>query len=188
MKRPWLWMLAGWLVVAAGVFGWKMLRRPPSDGRAELAPAVAAILDRGGRVRFDEKDPERLVAVDFTVAPVSDADLAVLKRLPDLRQLNLGGTRISDAGLSHLGGLKGLEELYLLAVPITDAGLEHLRGLTGLRQLDLSATRVTDAGLRHLEALTGLEHLYLVDTRVTREGVKQLQRALPDLNIHLTSF
>lgn len=185
MRRPWLLMLLGWLVVGAGVFAWKMMSRPESDNRASLAPVIAAIEGLGGRVGFDDDDPERLAAVDFTATRVTDADLECLQNLTELRRLYLGGTQVSGAGLGHLSRLTGLEELYLLSTPVDDAGLRHLEGLTGLRELDLSATRVTNAGLKHLKTLTNLQHLYLADTRVTREGVKDLQRALPALTIYL---
>jgi len=101
-----------------------------------------------------------------------DGDLAHLKGLTGLRELDLGYTKITDAGLAHLKGLTGLRELNLRHTKITDAGLAHLKGLTGLRKLYLVGTQFTDAGLPHL--------LYLGDTQITGAGLADLKKALPE--------
>ena len=80
------------------------------------------------------------------------ADLAHLKRLAQLRQLDLRGTTITDAGLEQLKGLSQLQGLLLSGTQITDVGLEQLRGLAQLQGLGLSATRVTDAGVEAFRA------------------------------------
>jgi internalin A len=83
--------------------------------------------------------------------PVRDAELAYLRGLRGLYQLNLDATKVTDAGLVHLKGLTQLEELFLDSSRITDAGLEHLRGLTQLRTVDLRNTQVTDKGVSELK-------------------------------------
>ncbi len=62
--------------------------------------------------------------------------------LPQLRELDLGNTKVTDAGLEHLKGLWQLQELRLSGTEVTDAGLEHLKGLRQLRTLDLTSTKV----------------------------------------------
>jgi hypothetical protein len=183
MKRPWILIGTGALVLAAGLAAWTYFRHPgPSR-------AVAAIEALGGRVLVDETDPDRpVVAVDLTATAATDTDLELVASLPTVKRLYLGGTDVTGAGLAHLRGLTQLQELYLFSTRVDDSGLAQLAGMTGLRELGLSSTPVTDGGLVHLRGLTRLEDLYLDGTRVTPEGVKDLHQALPGLNIHLSSF
>ena len=65
---------------------------------------------------------------------VSDAGLAYLKELPNLRCVKLDGTRATDAGLKHLVGMSGLEDLLLRETAVTDSGVAELkRALPDLR-------------------------------------------------------
>jgi hypothetical protein len=88
-----------------------------------------------------------------------------------------------DADLVLLKEVPQLERLYIGRTNVTDAGLEHLKGLTQLRFLLLDGTDVTDAGLDHLKGLTQLEQLWLDETFVTDAGVADLQKALPGCSI-----
>jgi hypothetical protein len=147
----------------------------------------------------------------FEVEPfptATDADLTLLKGLPDVHTVKLNScVNITDAGLAHLGEvkdlphldlvnmpgvtdaglahLKGLQQLTFLALErcdrVTDAGLAHLKGLPELRFLSLRGTSITDAGLAQLVGVKKLRELDLRDTPTTKEGVKQLQAARPNL-------
>ena len=130
-------------------------------------------------VYFDEITSVYLVATRIT-----DAELAQLQGLTNLRQLDLDSTQVTDAGLAHLKGLTGLQELYLNKTQVTDVGLAHLQGLTSLQGLWLSDTQVTDAGSVHLQGLTRLKRLNLFNTQVTDPGVVKLQQALPRCQIY----
>ena len=57
---------------------------------------------------------------------VTDATLAHLQELTELRSLHLPGSQVTDAGLVHLGQLTQLQVLYLGQNRVTDAGLAHL--------------------------------------------------------------
>jgi tetratricopeptide (TPR) repeat protein len=116
--------------------------------------------------------------------PVTDAGLAHIKDLINLRRLTLRGTAITDAGLAHLTGLENLEELDLELTRVGDAGLVHLKGLKSLRTLRLSSTNISDAGLVHLEAIPNLEGVNIHSTKVTQAGVKRLREARPGLDIY----
>ncbi len=85
---------------------------------------------------------------------ISDAGLDPLRRLADLRVLDIGLTGVTDAGLARLRMLDRLEYLYLAGLAgVTDAGLAHLSELTGLRGLDLrGCVGVTVAGVEALHA------------------------------------
>ncbi len=81
---------------------------------------------------------------------LTDAGLAHLATLPNLRHLGLGGTAITGAGLGVLAGLTQLETLNLGGTRVTDAGLGVLARLTRLRAVDLMWTRTGDGALRAL--------------------------------------
>jgi hypothetical protein len=53
---------------------------------------------------------------------------------------------VTDAGLAHLRGLTNLRMLVLIGTKLTDAGLEHLKGLTNLEGLVLEQQRGSNKG------------------------------------------
>jgi len=126
-----------------------------------------------------------LLRVDFSLQGknVKDDELAVLKDMANLVELNLGGTTISDAGAGHLKPLTNLIRLQLHKTKITDAGLANLKGLPKLTILNLYGTEITDAGLEHLKAMTHLERVTLKGTKVTAAGLQALRAALPAIQV-----
>ncbi len=115
--------------------------------------------------------------------PALDGELGILKDVPNLVWLHLGGTDVTDEGLPHLAGLNSLTRLHLERTKVSDAGLANLKDLQNLAYINLYQTGISDAGLAHLEGLKGLKNLYLWQTKVTKAGVDKLQKALPDCNI-----
>ena len=115
---------------------------------------------------------------------VADAELALIKLLPKVQQLNLAATSVTDAGLSNIAGFTDLTHLHLDRTAVTDAGLAHLKGLTALVYLNLYSTAVTDEGLKHLAGLKNLRRLYLWQTKVTDAGPAALKAAVPELYIN----
>lgn len=122
---------------------------------------------------------------DFSLSAreLKDADLAALKDIPNLVELDLGGTTVTDAGLAHLAGLKNLVRLQLEKTKVTDAGLAHLKGLDNLVSLNVYGTEVTDKGLEHLQGLKNLKRVYVWQTKVTEAGAKKLSAAIPGLQV-----
>jgi Leucine-rich repeat (LRR) protein len=144
-------------------------------------------------------------------AHMTDDELAVLKKLPHIKDLTLCNTKVTDAGLANLTDLRQLSRLHLIGgfsdtglehverlprlrelslrgTRVTDDGLKRLLGFGRLQHLDLSRTQVTDAGLQHLERFTELQHLDLSDTRVTDTGLEHLTqlKELRTLDLHDT--
>ncbi len=126
-----------------------------------------------------------LLRIDFSLQgkEVKDDDLALLKDIPNLVELDLGNTTITDAGLAHLKPLTNLQRLQLEKSKITDAGLEHLKGLQKVVSLNIYGTDVTDKGLEHLKELKNLKRVYVWQTKVTEEGAKKLQEVIPGLHV-----
>ena len=139
---------------------------------------------------LDKEDSERLLRLHLGEAKITDASLARLQGVAELRGLYLDGMKITDAGLAHLEGLTGLQELDLEDTRITDAGLAHLKGLTGLQKLDLTYTKITDAGLAHLKGLAGLQKLDLTYTKITDAGLAHLKglTGLRELDVGYTQI
>ncbi len=107
---------------------------------------------------------------------LTDAGLAHLKGLKDLRTLQLTGAQhITDAGLAHLAGLTGLTSLDLAHTKITGAGLAHLKGLIGLRVLNLSETPLDNAALANLAAMTEMRDLDLSKCKIDYAGIMHLK-------------
>lgn len=115
---------------------------------------------------------------------VTDAQLADLAPIAQqIYSLNLANTKITDAGLAHVASLPNLRVLHLEKTGIGDAGLAHLKSLSNLEYLNLYGTQVTDAGLANLEGLKNLKNLYLWQSQATDAGAQKLQAALPECKI-----
>ena len=174
----------GLCLMMSGVFvsiGFSQEKPAPTD--AEKA-AMAEIRKVGGQVMELAQNDARLdVAYHLADGKIEDAQLASLKNLPKLAQLNVRGKDITDAGLAHIKDSKGLVRLHLERTKVTDAGLEQLKGLENLEYLNLYGTAVTDAGLKHLEGLKKLKRLYLWETKVTDAGVAAIKAAVPGLQV-----
>ena len=106
---------------------------------------------------------------------VTEAGLAHLKDLRQLRKLDLMGRRVAGVEFEHVAVLTQLEDLNLGGTDAGDAELERLQAMTRLRALGLAGTRITDAGLRYLEGLTRLETLSLSKTHIGNAGVEHLR-------------
>jgi Leucine-rich repeat (LRR) protein len=119
---------------------------------------------------------------------VTDAALVHVRELAGLEHLTLARTNVTDAGLMQLAELTNLSILTLSETKVGDAGLIHLKKLTNLRILDLNKTNVTDAGLAHIEGLKNLRFLYLRHTCVSDAGLPHLTGLtnLTELNLYFT--
>jgi hypothetical protein len=62
--------------------------------------------------------------------------------------IELDETQVTDAGLAHLTALKQLKMLDLRKTKVTDAGLAQLKGIATLTKLDLRETEVSVGALR----------------------------------------
>jgi hypothetical protein len=103
----------------------------------------------------------RTVVLQMANPDVTDATLAYLKGMDELRELDLNDTQITDAGLPILAGLPKLQELRLRKTKITDEGFrKYLATKDGLRKLDLRETEVKGKTLRDWKQ-AGPEREYL---------------------------
>lgn len=152
---------------------------------ADERAVVQRIKELGGQVNDGKEGDERSVfRVILPAEQIEDSDLAMLKDLPDLRELYLSGLvsksppsgkgNVTDKGLAELKSLIKLESLNLCGNRITDVGLKELQTLKQLRSIDLSLTYVTDAGLKELQAFEHLASLRIWDVKITDVGLSHL--------------
>jgi Leucine-rich repeat (LRR) protein len=135
--------------------------------------------------------------LDLYATKVTDAGLAAMEKLTQLKRLEMRGTRVKGPGFSHLANLKnlkylvlsetsfgdeglshlkdlGLEHLDLWNTSVTDTGVANLAGMSQLRWLNLDGLNLTDAAAKSLAGLTNLESLNLSNNAITDAGLEQL--------------
>lgn len=121
-----------------------------------------------------------LKGVDLSQAAVSNAGLANLQHLTQIEGVNLpndypeAARNISDDGISRFAKLAKMHSLYLDHTGLTDNGLASLQGLTNLTALGLQDTKVTDEGLVYVGRMRKLRFLALWKTQTTDKGVSHL--------------
>ena len=144
-------------------------------------------LQKAGVLAIRLAQNTNLLRVDFSLRgkEVKDDELALLKDMPNLVELNLGGTNITDASLIYIKPLANLTRLQLHNTKITDAGLSNLTGLTKLTSLNLYGTAVSDQGVQQLKDLKKLKNLYLYLTKVTPPMAKNLAASVPGLDVNI---
>lgn len=142
----------------------------------EQESAIAELKRLGVRLIGVEPSPGKpAIVAQFVRHSITDTEVQRLKKLTNLRRLDLGGTPVTDASLVHLKGFTNLQRLSLSITQVSDSGLEHLTGLTRLVELNLSHSKVSDSGLEHLKGMSNLELLYLHGTQVTDSGLIHLK-------------
>lgn len=159
----------------------------PAAGAPDMAPVLALEKELGVAILpLAQNDP----ALTFNCVNVADkfgdAELAKFAPLADrLSEMNLGRSKVTDAGLATLSGMKNLKKLHLPNTGVTDAGIDSLLGLENLEYLNLFNTKVTDTGIAKLEKLAKLKRLYVWQTGVTKPAAEALHTKLPEIVINL---
>lgn len=117
--------------------------------------------------------PEREVKLAFNESAVADVKLLADFKAESLAGLSLRRLPIKDDDLAFVRHLEGLRELDLSGTGITNEGLKHLETLKQLEVLSLSGTKVTDEGL---SAVVRLEKLTILDlpSQITPDGLVRL--------------
>jgi Leucine-rich repeat (LRR) protein len=116
---------------------------------------------------------------------ISDPGMETIGKLNQLTWLSLtGGVQgVTDKGMVQLKNLTQLQRLAILGSGITDEGVAPLAELTNLKSIDLTANNLTDASLQHFRGLKNLEQLYVHNTQITAAGIAELKQALPNCKI-----
>jgi len=113
-----------------------------------------------------------------------DADLACLRKVKSLEQLQLYPRKFTDAGMAYLAELTELGSLNVGGPDFNDDALRHFAGMTKLDNLTIGDGNITDKGLRHLENLKALRCLRITSRRrFSTAAIRRLRRKLPNLAI-----
>jgi len=115
--------------------------------------------------------------LDFTQAPMTDADLEHVARLEGVTALGLANTRLSDDGLAHVAKLARLATLDLTRTAVTDRGMEPLAKLGALTTLLIDGTNVTDKGVIQVAKVESLKLLEPGKKKITDNLVAALVEA-----------
>jgi hypothetical protein len=89
---------------------------------AEQKQAMARIQSLGGKINTEGGGYN----VTFSGSSIENDDLAILAKIPALRELDLRGTRITDEGLVHLRKLESMTILRLERTTVTKEGIDKL--------------------------------------------------------------
>ena len=117
-------------------------------------------------------------------APITDAGLHHVGRIPCLTFLTLRSTRITDEGLAELKDCRHLEVLDLHGAPVSDKGIEALtkgHRIRRLLRIDLTGTRVTLDSIIHLKRLFPSAQVHYdpdLTNGVSQEKLKELSDAI----------
>jgi hypothetical protein len=113
---------------------------------------IALLKKKGAILEVDTSIPAQpIIGISFSChsKDLSDEDLPHLKYLPSLQKLELG-SRISDAGVAHLKGMTNLRRLFIYGGSISNKSIETLKGLSKLEAITFKDTAVTDGGILEL--------------------------------------
>ena len=122
---------------------------------------------------------------------VSDAALETLSARTSLEELDLSeNSLITNAGMAHLAKLTNLKKLNLWRVQISDEGALLLASLTKMEWLNLDNSMLGDAGLLLLKDMKALTFLHIGSTQVTEVGAPALFHltTLNDLKLTRTAM
>lgn len=155
---------------------------PLPDRATVLAKADALSAQLGIEIRpLSAETPWLMVSARLRLKQFGDAQLAELAALgAAIQWLDLGETAVTDAGLASLATMRELRRLQLDRTAVTDAGLVALAPLTKLESLNLFGTTISDGGLAALKALPRLRRLHVWQTQVTPAAAEALAKEQTD--------
>ena len=118
---------------------------------------------------------KRLESANFHTAPVDDAGIAGISKVPSHERLEIVHTHFTDAGALPLAKLVNLERLQLGSRKATGAAVKPLTGLKKLRELDLHDGQASVEGARHASEIQSLRVLRVYGP-IKDEGAQHLAR------------
>jgi YHS domain-containing protein/mono/diheme cytochrome c family protein len=99
--------------------------------------AIAASTDDALVARLLKPVREQTAELSLARSTIGDASLAIVARMPNLRRLDLRGTKVTSAGLVALAAGARIEELVLAQTSLSDAVVEPLLAMHALKRVYL---------------------------------------------------
>jgi hypothetical protein len=108
----------------------------------------------------------------------SDATLAHIARIPNLRHLHWGAGSFTAAGMKALSASRSLGSLALASDPLTDEAIKSLPSLGRLQNLNImNGRQLTNQGLEPLTRMAFVESVMLQNAgAITNDGVAHLAK------------
>jgi len=125
-------------------------------------PANSTVVGVPGHVA--KKDGKKVDLLDHVHVsdPMMQHMKDIFRRLKNLEDLSICGSRITNEGLQHLADLSELKILNLLYCKgVTDEGIKALSALTSLEELTLPRANLSEKAVNYLKGLTNLRLLKL---------------------------
>jgi hypothetical protein len=119
----------------------------------------------------------------------TDVSIELLSRFSGtLTSLEMSSSSVTDAGVAHIAKLVQLRRLSMPNSKVTDGSLALLcTSLPHLQTLNMSGTAVTDAGLQTLvdSAPEGLLNVSLIGASVTEAAAHRAAESRPSMHVSI---
>jgi Leucine-rich repeat (LRR) protein len=131
----------------------------------------------GADLRFIRK-LDNLRILNMSRPDLSDEDLACVEDLTQLERLSAVSTDgFTDSGLIHLRRLHALYGLNIFSNALSDSGICGLLPSPTMRKLIFGSPQISDAAVAYIvQAFPYIEYLELTGTKITANGLQQLQK------------
>ncbi len=114
----------------------------------------------------------RLRIFNLPQSSITAQGIRHLLRLPELRQLRLGGRQIDDHAMVEIAKLPKLESLHLIGPSLTDAALEMVAVMPEISSLYLDDCHLSDDAWRKLFAAKPNLHVHIDQQHHDRDPAK----------------
>lgn len=147
---------------------------PDAATQTRIDAAVSALRAKGVLCQPVAADTPALdINASLVGAAFGDADLEHVAQLgPTLVWLNLARTSVTDAGLARIAAMPQLRRLSVANTSIGDAGVDALGAPPRLESCNVYGSKVTDAGVARLAEWPSLAKVFAFSTSVTEQGAK----------------
>ncbi len=115
-----------------------------------------------------------LKAVSLTGTAVNNDGLAALGQIPTLERIEANGNGLKDGGLVAIKAIPSLKVLYINGAQLTPEGFAALGDLSQLEELHLGNTTLSDATIAGVASLTNLTKLHIFRCNVTDKSLELL--------------
>ncbi len=121
-----------------------------------------------------------LFDLDLEGTGITDDCFPKLQKMPWLRALHVGRTKLSGRNLALL---KDLNQLQANDMTLSDNFIDKLVTMKGLQQVDLSRTNLTDENFLKLSKLKNLFIVLIERTMVSPSAIEKFKAARPNVHV-----